>query len=133
MKRIYSCPHCEAILNPDAKIILRVEKKGKRGLILFSPRPGDYHAILPPDLPLKSGDKVSFGCPLCSKDLRSARGEEWAEIHFNSSGRIEGTALFSTTFGRHATCFITQEEEHWYGEDAQENMHFWEHGPAQED
>jgi hypothetical protein len=133
MKRTYSCPHCEAVLNPDIKIILRVEKGGKKGLILFSPRPGDYHAILPSDPALETGDRVSFACPVCSKDLRSSRGEEWAEIQFHSTGRIEGTAHFSTVFGRHATCFVTQEEEHWYGEDVQETMHFWASGPMQED
>ena len=137
MKRYYSCPHCEAILNPDAKIILGVEKKGEKGkrrLILFSPRPGDYSAVLAPDLALTDGDRVEFHCPLCAGDLVSPRGEEWAEINFRTSGKseIEGEALFSTTFGRHATCFITKEEQRWYGEDAQENLHFWESGPVQE-
>jgi hypothetical protein len=132
MKRTYSCPHCDVTLNPSVKIILSGEREGKRGLFLFSPKPGNYDVILPPELELKNGDEVSFACPACGKDLTSPKGKEWAEIAFGTPSTTGGTVVFSKVFGRHATYFITREEVRWYGEDAGESVNFWGAGPERE-
>ena len=42
MTRTYSCPHCDGVLNPGSKIILKASYKASRGLILLSPKPGNY-------------------------------------------------------------------------------------------
>ncbi len=132
MKRIYTCPHCRAVLNPSVKIVLRARLKRQSGLFLFSPKPGNYDVYVPEGFALEKGDQVTFACPVCGKDLSSGRGTEWAEIAFKSSAGIRGTVVFSRIFGRHATYFITEEEIRWYGEDARESLNFWGAGPDRE-
>lgn len=129
MKRTYSCPHCEGVLNPSVKIVLRGQLKGLKGLFLFSPKPGNYDVVVPPGFDLQPGDEVAFACPICGLDLTSSKGEDWAEIHFGSGPRTGGTVVFSKVSGRHATYFITQEEVRGYGEDARDNVNFWGAGP----
>jgi predicted RNA-binding Zn-ribbon protein involved in translation (DUF1610 family) len=128
MKRVYACTHCKAILNPSAKIVLKARLGEQKGLFLFSPRPGNYDLFIPSNFPLKEGDEVEFSCPVCGKDLTSKRGASWAEIEFQSSADIRGTVLFSKTYGVHATCFITEENLRWYGEDANPAINFYGEG-----
>jgi len=129
MKRTYACPHCHATLNPNVKIVLRARHKKRNGLLLFSPRPGNYDVFIPRGLELEKGDRVEFACPVCGGDLSSAKGKAWAEIHFSTSSGVRGSVVFSKVYGSHATCFITEEHERWYGEDARESTNFWGAGP----
>lgn len=130
MKRTYSCPHCGAVLNPNVKIILRARLRGQRGLLLFSPKPGNYDVFAPAGFTLKKGDEVEFSCPVCGEDLTSSKGKAWAEIRFQVSPATAGSVVFSKVYGRHATFFVTEEDVRWYGEDAQETLNFWGAGPG---
>jgi hypothetical protein len=130
MKRTYLCPHCKAILNPSTKIILRAELEGKRGLFLFSPRPGNYDVIIPDGFRLRRKDRIGFSCPVCSRDLTSVHDSALAEIRFTSSGGSSGTVAFSRIFGQHASYFITAEHVRSYGEHAAgRGVNFWGEGP----
>ncbi len=130
MRRIYLCPHCGGNLNPNVKIVLRAEYEGRRGLILFSPQPGNYDAILPEDFHLKRKAMVRFSCPICTKDLTSNRDRTMAEIHYTAPNGTEGRVVFSRVFGHHATYFITDEEVKSYGEHRdQDEVNFWGVGP----
>jgi hypothetical protein len=130
MKRTYLCPHCKAILNPSTKIILRAELEGKRGLFLFSPRPGNYDVIIPDGFRLRQKDSIGFSCPVCSRDLTSVHDPALAEIRFNASGGSSGTVAFSRVFGQHASYFITAEHVRSYGEHAADRgVNFWGEGP----
>jgi hypothetical protein len=129
MKRTYLCPHCKAVLNPSTKIILRAQVDDKKALFLFSPQPGNYDVIIPEGFPLRKKDRVAFSCPVCTKDLTSARDDTLAEISFTSS-TSSGTVAFSTLFGYHATYFITAEDVRSYGEHAANlDVNFWGEGP----
>ena len=67
MKSIYACPHCQTVLNPSVKILLVVSHKNKKGMILLSPEPGNFHFICDKELQdsLKQGTLVTFSCPVC--------------------------------------------------------------------
>jgi hypothetical protein len=118
MKRYYSCPTCKAPLNPNVKIIL-VAKAGKnKGLVLFSPQPGNYQAVVSSNLKLKSGDKVEFFCPVCGVDLTSGVNPKLAEIAFYLDNGLDGKVNFSKRFGEKATFFVTEEAVRAYGDEA---------------
>jgi predicted RNA-binding Zn-ribbon protein involved in translation (DUF1610 family) len=126
MRRNYSCPHCHGILNPNIKIILRADHESHRGLMLFSPQPGNYDCIIPEGFKLKKKSMVRFLCPLCGKDLTSRRDRTMAEIHYATSAGHEGMVVFSRIYGHHATYFITDEEVKSYGEHIDEDtVNFW--------
>jgi len=129
MKRTYTCPYCHGILNPSTKIVLRGERGVHKGLFLFSPKPGNYDAIVPPGFELKKDDKVEFSCPICTHTLTSKRDVNLAEIAFSTSAGITGKAAFSRTYGQHSTYFITEEEVKSYGEHAvSTDLNFWGEG-----
>jgi hypothetical protein len=131
MKRTYSCPQCQAILNPGTKIILRAALEERHGLFLFSPRPGNYDVIMPDAFGLRPGDAVTFCCPVCGGDLTSRRDPGLAEISFSSGGGAHGTVAFSRVAGQHASYFITAEHVRSYGEHASDRIvNFWGAGPG---
>lgn len=127
MKRGYFCPECEVTLNPGTKLILRVSKGQQKGLVLFSPQPGNYNAIWSPELQLKEGDRVSFHCPVCGADLRFKADERFARIGFATPSGMTGQVLFSRTLGEHATYFVTKETVRSYGDQAgtQDSVNFF--------
>jgi RNase P subunit RPR2 len=118
MKRTYFCPKCRATLNPNVKLILTMAKGRRRSLILLSPRPGDYSAILPADVSLRQGEEVDFHCPACGANLRSEASAHLAEIGFRLEDGTKGRVDFSRRFGEHATYFVTKEQIRSYGENA---------------
>jgi hypothetical protein len=122
MKRSYFCPHCGATLNPNVKVILTASSGKTRGLILFSPQPGNYDAIVPEELGLSEGQMVDFSCPVCRADLTSPEVPRLAYVSFRTSTGVEGRVKFSRKFGERATFVITGEEVRSYGENAAEYM-----------
>ncbi len=130
MKRTYRCPRCRALLNPGTKIVLRAEWKGGRGLLLFSPQPGNYDVIIPDGCVLRQNEAVVFSCPVCGSDLTSVHDPALAEILFTTVSGMTGTVAFSRTRGRHASYFITAEQIRSYGEHAEDrDLNFWGAGP----
>ena len=55
MRWTYSCPHCQAMLNPDETVVLIGECGPHRILIGFHPEPGNYRAYFPPEFELQEG------------------------------------------------------------------------------
>ncbi len=130
MKRTYRCPQCQALLNPGTKIILRADWEGGRGLLLFSPQPGNYDVIVPDGCVLRPQEAVRFSCPVCGSDLTSVHDPALAEIAFSTGSGMSGTVAFSRVKGRHASYFITAERIRSYGEHAEDRgMNFWGAGP----
>jgi hypothetical protein len=117
MKRSYSCPRCQATLNPNVKVILTAVSAGRRGLVLLSPQPGNYNAIMSEELPIQVGDLVEFRCPVCNALLTSGENENLAALRFRFSTGLQGTVLFSRRYGEHATYFISDDEVRTYGDD----------------
>jgi len=132
MKRSYHCPKCYGVLNPNVKVILRTECRGRTALLLFSPQPGNYAVIAPESFSLKKNDEVTFSCPLCSRDLTSKRDKSMAEISFSTPGGQSGRVVFSRIYGHHETYFVTTEEVRSYGKHAaRDGVNYWGAGPKE--
>jgi hypothetical protein len=116
MKRVYFCPSCNATLNPNVKVILTATKGSTSGLLLFSPQPGNYQAIVADELDLRPGDRIDLRCPVCCRSLTSCVNENLAELGFRLTNGTEGRVHFARRFGEQATFFITREEVRSYGE-----------------
>jgi predicted RNA-binding Zn-ribbon protein involved in translation (DUF1610 family) len=119
MKWKYACPHCKAVLNPNIKIILRLRRGKRQGLILISPRPGNYKIICDDSFGqhLKDGELSEFSCPVCNAVLTSRASRNLAELLLlqpNGPRRIQ----FSRVFGEHATFILNGEKVIPYGEHA---------------
>jgi hypothetical protein len=118
MKRTYLCPKCSAVLNPNVKIVLAAVRHERRGLVLLSPQPGNYQAIVPEDLGLRDGDLVEFHCPVCGVLLTTSHDDNLAGLCFRFSTGLEGKVYFSRRYGEHATFFVADDEVRTYGEHA---------------
>jgi len=121
MKKIFTCPHCDSVLNPNVKIVLVATYRKRRGMILLSPQPGNYRFICDESVEtgLKPGAKVRFSCPVCAADLTSPANDKFAELHMGHHGQEPMKVEFSRVFGTHATIVIDGEEVTTYGEDVE--------------
>ncbi len=120
MKNIYSCPHCQAVLNPSVKILLVFGYKKKKGMILLSPQPGNFKYICDPSVEkhLSHGAKIKFACPVCSEDLTSSTNSQMAELRMSSPGREPRRVEFSRIYGKQATFIFDEEDVVSFGDDA---------------
>jgi len=119
MKNVYACPHCEAVLNPSVKILLKVGYKGKQGMILLSPQPGNFKFICDRTVAdaLQDGKAATFACPVCGQDLQSPQNKEFVRLHLVGPDRKIRKVEFSRVFGQHATFVVDEDEITSYGED----------------
>jgi hypothetical protein len=122
MRNVYACPHCEANLNPSVKIVLVAEYRGRKGLILMSPLPGNYRFVCDRALAetLQDGAMVTFRCPVCGADLVAPGNRDFAELHLVAAGRKPRRVQFSRRHGTHATFVIAGEEVVAYGDDSED-------------
>ena len=114
----YSCPKCQAMLNPGCAIILTASHEKTRVLIGMHPQPGKYEIFLPPNVSCEDGSKWDFSCPLCQEDLKTKDDGNLCELGL----LVEGESMriiFSRIAGEHAT-FILHEDsvQEKHGEDA---------------
>ena len=123
MKNIFTCPHCDAVLNPSVKILLVIGYRKKKGMILLSPQPGNYKYICDPSVEkhLSYGAKVRFACPVCTEDLTSPRSSQLAELRLVAPGGKSRRVEFSRVYGKQATFVVDGEDVTAFGEDA-DNM-----------
>ncbi len=120
MKKRYLCPHCEAVLNPNVKVVFAVTNGGRRGLLLLDARPGDYGLIADPTLEMSKGDVADFSCPVCSTDLVSKSDSHFVEIHMRRGDGPVSLVEFSRTYGEHATFIVDGRNVQSFGEDAED-------------
>lgn len=119
MKKLFTCPHCEAVLNPSVKILLVVAYRNHKGMILYSPQPGNYKIICDKTIEaqLKHGSKIRLSCPCCSQDLTSKANEKLVELRMVVPGHEPVRVEFSRVYGTHATFVIDGEDVMTYGDD----------------
>ncbi len=120
MKKSFTCPHCQGVLNPNVKILLVAAGKKHRGLILLSPQPGNYRILHDASLAktFAVGAKIALSCPLCSEDLTVKGKPDFAELLIQMPGHAPRRVEFSRVFGTHATFIVDAAEVHAYGENA---------------
>lgn len=114
------CPKCQAVLNPEDKVVLSVRKKdGKRGLILLSSQLGDYAVSNHERFQITEGESVRFYCPACHVDLSDYAPEEHlAGIELIDDNNQKNTILISSIAGEKCTYKIVDGEVESYGKDA---------------
>ncbi len=119
MKNVYSCPHCQSVLNPNVKILLTARCGKKRGMILLSPQPGNFKFIADPqfETAMTPGDKVTFACPVCSEELTSPTSKKLVELQL-VQGDTRKRVEFSRFHGEQATFVINGDSVVTYGDDA---------------
>ena len=120
MKIDYTCPHCKAVLNPSVKILLVISYRKKKGMILFSPQPGNFKYICDHSVEkdLSEGDKIRFSCPVCSADLTSRSNSQLAELRMVTPDREPRRVEFSRIYGKQATFIFDGEDVVSFGDDA---------------
>jgi len=118
MSWTYACPKCGAMLNPDETIVLIGDHLGRRVLVGFSPKPGDYRVHMPPGVEVKPGDVWGFYCPVCAADLKTGENEALCSIKMVVSDK-PFLVLFSRIAGEKATFVVTEKGvEQQHGEHA---------------
>ena len=113
----YSCPHCQAMLNPDETVVLIGECGPHRILMGFHPKPGTYQAYLPPEFEIQEGSTWDFSCPVCSRSLVTDATPELCALDMAAQG-VRHRLFFSRTAGEQATFLITAEGTEKHGKDA---------------
>ncbi len=106
MSWTYTCPFCDAMLNPDTTIVLMAAHAGQKILIGFHPEPGNYELYLPPGLELKEGEHWDFYCPVCHHDLVNGEIQNLCELRVRA-GDAEQRVFFSRIAGEHATFIMS--------------------------
>jgi hypothetical protein len=108
MRWKYSCPHCQALLNPDQSIMLLAEFEGRRFLAGLHPQPGNYQVHLPPDVEFVAGERWSLFCPVCREPLTTQLSEDLCALDMHTDGD-QHRVYFSRVVGEQATFVVTAE------------------------
>ena len=121
MNADFICPTCHGHLLVSDKIILtaisRNEKKS--GMILLSPKLGDYANIIHPSFTSKEGEELDFYCPICHANLSSHeldRNLVMIIMVDENSDRFE--IYFSGVSGEKCTYKVSGDKIEQYGESA---------------
>lgn len=115
MKWSYRCPHCKALLNPGATVMLVGIHDDQRLLVGFHPEPGNYEIFFPPECALKEGDIWQFLCPVCQVDLLSNDNDSMCALELLEGDNEPIQVLFSRVAGQQATFIVNQREVQSYG------------------
>lgn len=105
MSWTYSCPKCEANLNPDQTIILTAAHGERKILIGFHPQPGNYQIHLPPGVTVEEGSRWDFFCPVCQQSLVSDQSEDLCALQMLEEGS-QHQVLFSRIAGEKVTFVV---------------------------
>lgn len=122
MKNVYLCPHCHANLNPNVKIVLVASYRRRKGLILLSPKPGNFQFVWDDHLAevVEPGTRINFSCPVCHADLTSPANREFAEIYQDAVDHKPRRLVFSRQYGTHATFVDKGDVVAAYGENVED-------------
>ena len=104
----YSCPHCDAILNPEERVVLRAEHGNRRFLVGLHPQPGNYEVELPPGEEMAPGTRWELFCPVCEKSLVSELSEDLCALDVRTGGEVH-RVYFSRIAGEEATFVVSAE------------------------
>jgi len=114
------CPKCDAVLNPENKVILSARKNdGKWGLILLSSQLGNYSVINHECFQIAEGESVKFYCPACHVSLSDyAPKNQLVGLEIIEENNQKHTILISAVAGEKCTYKIVDGEIKSYGKDA---------------
>lgn len=116
----YICPKCKGHLNVGGYLVFatRTPKKHK-GLILLSPKVGEYNYVHHEKLHVKKGELLDIECPICQADLSSERNKEHVMIHMlGAEDNTEYDLYFSKVVGNQSTYLVAHDNVETFGDDA---------------
>lgn len=127
MKSNYLCPHCRGFLNVGENIIFAAKTKShKRGLVLLSPKIGDYSVVTHVDFKFEQGELVSFYCPICNISLVATNvNENLANVIMKDETGKEYDVYFSGIAGERCTYKITDKKVEAFGDKSAQYINFF--------
>lgn len=127
MKSNYLCPHCRGFLNVGENIIFAAKTKShKRGLVLLSPKIGDYSVVTHVDFKFEQGELVSFYCPICNISLEATNvNQNLANVTMKDETGKEYDVYFSGIAGERCTYKITDKKVEAFGEKSAQYINFF--------
>ncbi|MCU0233339.1 MAG: hypothetical protein MUE90_04830 [Thermoanaerobaculales bacterium] len=108
MHWIYSCPHCQARLNPGERIVLRASAEGRSFAVGLHPQPGNYSVELPPGEVMAQGSRWELSCPVCERSLASELSADLCALDLVTAGESH-RVYFSCVAGEEATFVVSAE------------------------
>lgn len=117
MDNHFICPKCRSYLNVENELVFAAkDENGKKGLILLSPKLGDYTVKSNPNYEVRKGSKYEFFCPVCNQELATGVNENLSRVHMVDSNQNEYEVLFSKIAGEKSTYTLIGESLSMYGE-----------------
>jgi hypothetical protein len=108
MHWIYSCPHCQATLNPADTIILLARCEDRQLMMGLHPQPGNYQVYLPTGEEIAPGSRWMFSCPVCREALVTEVSDDLCALDLHTEGDTH-RIFFSRVAGEQATFMVTAE------------------------
>jgi transcription elongation factor Elf1 len=126
MEKDFNCPHCGGYLNVADHIVFMVQKENNKeaGLILLSPKIGNYASNKHSQFTLVQGEIVEFFCPICNKSLASDIDENLVQVKMKEGGGKEYDIYFSRIAGEQSTYQVSDDEFFESGKDAGRYTYF---------
>jgi len=106
MNWTYSCPMCEAMLNPDRTVVLVGIKQEERILIGFHPEPGNYKIYVPPGTEMEEGTRWDMLCPVCHMSLATEDIENLCVLDMRAEDK-RYRVFFSLVHGEKVTFVVS--------------------------
>ena len=127
----FLCPKCRSQLVPNKKIVLLAKpSSGDSGLLLLSPKLGEYTATTHAAFKLSAGEKVDIFCPVCHEDLGDYKDHQnLARVIMVDARGEEYDIIFSEIIGQRCTYKVQGDKIESFGEDAEIYTNFWGEAP----
>ncbi len=127
MTNEYMCPYCRGQLKIENDIVLAVRTKTEqRGVLLLSPKLGNYRVRKHADLDLNEGEHLEVFCPMCHSNLKAINvNSDLAEVIMKDDNGDEYQIFFSEIVGEHVTFKIHDSDVESYGDDTGNYMNYF--------
>lgn len=111
MKIKYLCPKCRNSLNINSLIVLSGKTRtGLKGIVMLKGDLGDYTSSFSEDFTIVEGNKVTFSCPICHRNLSDIKNKNLAHLIMVNQEGEESHIYFSRIFGEKCTYKISGKE-----------------------
>ncbi|MCB0402413.1 MAG: hypothetical protein KDD41_10045 [Flavobacteriales bacterium] len=115
----YMCPKCRGHLNVDGNVIFATRtKRNHKGLLMLSPKVGEYRYKHHDKFQLEKGEMVDFECPICQADLTADKKDHAMILMVGSEDNMEYRLYFSKVAGNRSTYLVANDNVEAFGEDA---------------
>lgn len=116
----YLCPECKGHLNVGEYVVFATRTKRRhKGLLMLSPKVGEYNYKHHEKYQLEKGEMVDFECPICQTDLTSKQKSDHAMITMvGSEDNMEYDLYFSKVAGNKSTYVVAHDNIESFGDDA---------------